>query len=142
MPPVVAPGAEDVPDDHTESPAGHELLVDVLPDLVDEFVELLVIVDVPELPFRPTAVLDVIVLQIEIRRRGDCEMNGLVVDHREIAGIAVIEIVVTRQRFDRLFDLAHPPLVACQRRDFRLELLIGQLEQVTTGIGNMLAKIR
>ena len=95
MPPVVAPGAEDVPDDHTESPAGHELLVDVLPDLVDEFVELLVIVDVPELPFRPTAVLDVVVLQIEIRWRGDREMNRLVVDHREVARIAVIEIVVT-----------------------------------------------
>lgn len=142
MPPVITPRAEDVSDDHTESSARDELLVDVFPDLVDEFVELLVIVDVSELALRPAAVLDVVVLQIEIRRRGDREMNGLVVDHREVSRITVIEIVVTRQRFDRLFDLAHPSFVACQRRDFRLELLIGQLEQVTTGFGDMLAKIR
>lgn len=142
MPPMIAPGAEDVPNDHTEPATGHKLLVDVLPDLVDEFVELLVIVDIPELAFRPTAVFDVVVLQVKIRRRGDRKMHRLVVDHREVTRIAVIEVVVTRERFHCLFDVTHPSFVAGQRRDFRLELLIGQLEQVTTGIGNMLAKIR
>jgi len=72
---MVAPGPKDVSDNYTKPPAGHELLVDVLPDLVDEFVELLVIVDVPKLPLRPTTVLDVVVLQIEIRWGGDREMD-------------------------------------------------------------------
>jgi hypothetical protein len=69
-------------------------------------------------------------------------MYRLVIDHRKISRITVIEIVVARERFHRLFDFTHPALMPGQGRDFGFKLLIGQLEQFTTGIGNMLAKIR
>ena len=43
-----------------------------------------------------------VICEVDLRRGGDDEVDALVVDHREISGVAEVEVVVGRERFDGL----------------------------------------
>jgi hypothetical protein len=92
MSPIITSGSEDIADHDAHPSAGDELIITLLPDLVDLVVERLVLSQVAKLVIAARTVL--VVLDVEIRRAGNDQFDAFVLDEPQITGIVLVKLMI------------------------------------------------